>query len=732
MMKKIKERIIEYLTVDKITKMVLIYVLLQPFFDILSFLNIRGYIPGISTILKPLFVFGMGLFIFIKDRKSRKKYLVIYILFAILLIAHNLILLDLMIEKSTIFHEIRFMVNFAYMMVLFMIFEFLYNNNEDKDYFINKLKKVIIITFIIYVVSILLAVITGTSAKTYEYSDASKEGFKGWLDSGQIFGHSLCIVLPFMIHYLFHFGKENKAINIISTISIILPISVLLLIGTKVTYYLAIGVLISHVLLDLIYGIKDKKKKYLVQSVFCLVIMIVAISVYKYTPVKKNTDINKAVLSVDMSQNSKGSEQNRKDLESMKNKIDGNEDVSWWKKQRIKRLSAYYNADLKASLALEKKYAAGELHPSDMRNRQLIYNSIKYKEASWQFKLFGIGYLNQEGLLSLERDCLMMFFSFGIFGLFTVLIKPILIWIKATKKILKNLTKTKLESLYLYEGFSIFFCISVYAGYTFIYTNFSIYLVIIGLLLLDSLKDKNEPIFSKYFEKIYNKGRKAFFIELEENVKNSKKEFIITANPETLMTSEKDEELQQAVLDNETIVIPDGVGILKGAKELEYDITETILGVDVAQNLLELANKHKKKIYLFGAKNEVIEKMKELVKEKYSNAEIVGAVNGYQKDKQAVMEDMKTQKPDIVLVALGIPEQEKLIYKNLKDFDKGIFVGVGGSFDVLSGMKKRAPKIFIKLKLEWLYRITIEPKRLKRFYKSNIKYFFKVKDEKVL
>ena len=71
-----------------------------------------------------------------------------------------------------------------------------------------------------------------------------------------------------------------------------------------------------------------------------------------------------------------------------------------------------------------------------------------------------------------------------------------------------------------------------------------------------------------------------------------------------------------------------------------------------------------------------------------------------------------------------------LIYKYYDKFDKGIFVGVGGSFDVLSGTKKRAPKIFIKLKLEWLYRITTEPKRLKRFYKSNVKYLKKINELK--
>ena len=91
---------------------------------------------------------------------------------------------------------------------------------------------------------------------------------------------------------------------------------------------------------------------------------------------------------------------------------------------------------------------------------------------------------------------------------------------------------------------------------------------------------------------------------------------------------------------------------------------------------------------------------------------------------------MKVQAPDIILVALGMPQQELLIYKHIKEFSKGIFIGVGGSFDVISGMKKRAPEFFVKLNLEWLYRIMSEPKRLKRFWDNNIKFLFVVQKEK--
>ena len=230
------------------------------------------------------------------------------------------------------------------------------------------------------------------------------------------------------------------------------------------------------------------------------------------------------------------------------------------------------------------------------------------------------------------------------------------------------------------------------------------------------------------FDKLYNKSEESFYKILEKNLKNDKKTFIVTANPETFMMSEKDEEMRELLLDKNTILVPDGIGIVKAARMINYDVKERIAGI--ANKLLELGDKQKKTIYLFGSKQEVIDSMKEVLKKDYPNLELVGASNGYEKDKDKVFEKIANVKPDIVLVALGIPLQEKLIYKHLDKFDKGIFVGVGGSFDVISGHKKRAPKIFIKLNLEWLYRILKEPKRLKRFYDSNVKFLFKVKKYK--
>jgi len=234
----------------------------------------------------------------------------------------------------------------------------------------------------------------------------------------------------------------------------------------------------------------------------------------------------------------------------------------------------------------------------------------------------------------------------------------------------------------------------------------------------------------KYLKRIYDKSEKEYFKLLIKWLKNNEKKFIITANPETLTMAETDKEISKMLLNENNSVVPDGIAIVKACKMLNIPVTERIAGVDIAEYLLYESSLLKKKVYLFGSKQEVIDGMKKVIEEKYSGIKLVGATNGYIEDKDKEFENIKKVKPDVVMVALGIPYQEKLIYEHLNDFEKGIFIGVGGSFDVLSGTKKRAPKIFIKLNLEWLYRIMCEPKRLKRFWNNNVKFILKIKKEK--
>lgn len=234
----------------------------------------------------------------------------------------------------------------------------------------------------------------------------------------------------------------------------------------------------------------------------------------------------------------------------------------------------------------------------------------------------------------------------------------------------------------------------------------------------------------KLFDKMYKDSAKSFYEILSKNLKDEKRMFVVTANPETFMISDTDKEMEKLLCDKKTVIVPDGIGVVKASHMLGLDVKERITGVDIAAELLKLGDEQNKSIYLFGSKQEVIVSLTKVIEENYPNLKIAGTTNGYEKEKDKLFSEAAKTNPDIILVALGIPNQEKIIYRHLEEFKKGIFVGVGGTFDVLSGYKKRAPKIFINLNLEWLYRIMKEPKRFKRFWNNNVKFLLKIRKER--
>ncbi len=229
------------------------------------------------------------------------------------------------------------------------------------------------------------------------------------------------------------------------------------------------------------------------------------------------------------------------------------------------------------------------------------------------------------------------------------------------------------------------------------------------------------------FEKLYKKSKQELFQDLHHKMVAKEKAFVITANPEAFMHSLHEPKLKEALLDKDTIITPDGEGIVKAAKMLGFSLWGKIAGVDTVEQLLQAAHEEQLSLYIYGSKQEVLDALYEKLKVKYPNLRIVGLKNGYTNQEEDVFEDMLEKQPDVILVALGVPKQELVIYKHFHKFKKGIFVGVGGSLDVLSGTKKRAPKIWITCKLEWLYRLLKEPKRIKRFYNSHVKFIFYIK-----
>lgn len=200
---------------------------------------------------------------------------------------------------------------------------------------------------------------------------------------------------------------------------------------------------------------------------------------------------------------------------------------------------------------------------------------------------------------------------------------------------------------------------------------------------------------------------------IEKDIENNKKSFIVAINPEKILKARKDEKLKE-LLNNATYEIPDGIGVIYASKLRKGNIKTRITGIDSMEMLCKLSEEKKYKIFMYGAKEETIKKAKENLEIKFPNIQIVGTINGYEKDNDKIISSINKSKADIVFVALGSPKQEYWITENMYKVSAKIFQGVGGSFDVFSGNIKRAPKWMQKIGLEWLYRLIKEPKRIFR------------------
>lgn len=221
--------------------------------------------------------------------------------------------------------------------------------------------------------------------------------------------------------------------------------------------------------------------------------------------------------------------------------------------------------------------------------------------------------------------------------------------------------------------------------------------------------------------KVNNKKIHAFLTRMDFlDFIEDKHQILIALNAEKLIKNHS--EIDKLI--NENIGYPDGIGAVmalrrKGVKAVK------IPGAEFWLDIIE-RYQSQKSFYFIGATQGVIEKTMKKLKKDFPELNIKGFRNGFMKevDFPEVIIHFKEQRPDVIFVAMGSPKQEILMKKMLAEYS-ALYMGLGGSFDVYSGFKKRAPKIFQKLGLEWLYRLLKEPTRITRQI-TLVKFFFKI------
>jgi len=206
----------------------------------------------------------------------------------------------------------------------------------------------------------------------------------------------------------------------------------------------------------------------------------------------------------------------------------------------------------------------------------------------------------------------------------------------------------------------------------------------------------------------------------------------VVVNAAKLVNAQKDLQLKQSIV-NCDIINPDGQSVVWASKFLGKPLKERVAGIDVMSNLVALAHERKYKIFLLGAKEEIVKAVADIYGKQYGEGIVAGYRNGYYKkeDEESIARQIADSGAHMLFVAITSPKKE-IFLNTYKDVIKTPFImGVGGSFDVISGMTKRAPDWMQRSGLEWFYRVYQEPRRLwKRYFVTNSVFIYMIFKER--
>jgi N-acetylglucosaminyldiphosphoundecaprenol N-acetyl-beta-D-mannosaminyltransferase len=208
---------------------------------------------------------------------------------------------------------------------------------------------------------------------------------------------------------------------------------------------------------------------------------------------------------------------------------------------------------------------------------------------------------------------------------------------------------------------------------------------------------------------------------------------LIGVNADKINEANRNERLKQ-IVNSCGVIHADGASVVLASRFLGKPLPERVAGIDLMQSLVALSEEKGYSIYLLGARQEVVEKTAAVLQKKHPALKIAGVHNGYFKEKDwpQISQELKEKKPDLIFVGITSPLKEYLVEYLQDDGNNGVFMGVGGSFDVISGKIHRAPVWMQKMNLEWLFRVMQEPKRLcKRYFVGNGKFIKAIVKERM-
>jgi N-acetylglucosaminyldiphosphoundecaprenol N-acetyl-beta-D-mannosaminyltransferase len=204
--------------------------------------------------------------------------------------------------------------------------------------------------------------------------------------------------------------------------------------------------------------------------------------------------------------------------------------------------------------------------------------------------------------------------------------------------------------------------------------------------------------------------------KLLKNIDDFEKVHIVSGNPEVLLNGMENSVLLRNFTSKNSIIIPDGISTVICSKIVGQPVSEKIAGIELMDQIVKKCEHENQGIYLLGSTKETVDLCNINLRTKYRKLDILGSHDGYfdVDNCEEILKEIEKVKPKVLFVAMGCPRQELFITKYMDRLPCEIFMGVGGSFDIIAGNLKRAPKWMISIGMEWLYRVAKEPSRIKR------------------
>ena len=462
-----------------------LYIIICPILDCASFLFRNALNTSISpsTIIRPIIVIIACLYIFITDRKQRKIFICAGGAYGIYALVH-LYIFTLVKNNSSysgIIHEIQYLVNYTFMALNLYVYIYAFAKNKNSE----KLIKHILISVSIYIISIYIAIFTGTSSHTYMLEGM---GYKGWFESGNSLSAILILSMFILINIFDKKNISNKIKIWTGFIIALVGIFLMLLIGTRVGLFgfaLVIGIFIIS---KLIYNIinKNKLKQTLIICGILFFSAIIAI-ILLFTVFGSNT-LERREKVEEMA--------NQLVDEITKEKIHITGDMYEIKKEiETGTLEEMYMSkeEQQAVMKLNEIATKYDLSVENMRILQLIYNvELAKNQSNPIYLLFGNGYVSQYREMILEMELIAIVINFGIYGFLLYLFPFISVYAYVLYQGIKNFKKIDVEYMMLISGGGLSFVLSLLSGYIFFNASTTMMIILINLLLLIKIKEMKE------------------------------------------------------------------------------------------------------------------------------------------------------------------------------------------------------------------------------------------------